>query len=305
MEIKFNPRTGQFEADQEYRAAFRKDLRDVLRNGRSAVLGRQMIGPIRTFATYQSWTKHFFTMGQVSRGEEWPVVRISDYTALAWNTSPEGTPLYVRPGRRYTRVSFQHFQSGMEIGWHDSEEAGWDLLAQHSGEVGEELARKKDTAAQTVLDAAITALGTTHTIAASGAMTKGAVDTVLRRAAVAQFPIRFAVLSQARAYDIGDWGVDAGWLWGNLPTSYGEEVLRQGYFSNYGGITWIIEPNCPSGSVYFSGDPSAMGQFHWQYGSSEVRSGEDMDRGVTKYRYDETHGWLVAGGMALYKLTVS
>lgn len=305
MEIKFNWETGRYDADQEFRDDFRSKLADVWSNQRSLTLGRQMIGPIRTFATYKRWTHHFFTDGTVGRGEDWPVVRISDYTAVAWNTSPEGTPLYVRPGRRYTRPSFQHFQAGMEIGWHDSEEAGWDLLAQHAGEVGEEMARKQDTAAQAILDAAITALGTTHTIAATGAMTKGAVDTVLRRAAVNQFPIRFAVLSQARAYDIGDWGVDAGWLWGNLPTEYGAQVLQQGFFSNYGGITWIIEPNCPAGSVYFSGSPAEMGQYHWAYGQPEVRSGDDMDRGLTKYRYDEAHGWLVAGGMALYKLTVS
>jgi hypothetical protein len=301
--IKFNWRTGTFNLDSDQIAAVSKLLRGVHNREYShSTFARTMLGPIRTTAVYRAWTDDLFAHQRVPYGVDHPRVAISDYIGVAFYTSPDGTAQYVRPGRRYVRPTFTMIQGGMEIGWYDLLATGWNMLQQHIGEVAEEIARKRDTLAQTALDAAI---GSTYTVESPGRLTKAAVDKVFRLAATNKFPVNRAVINPATALDIGEWQFPNNWMWQTLPERYGDQVLREGMVTNYGGIQWIARDWAPAGTVYFSGDPSANGQFHFEYGDPRQDSDEDIDNAMTRYVFREQHGYLIQGGMALYKITIT
>lgn len=268
------------------------------------VFAQNLFGPIRTRAVYVSWTQDLFytPTSSVSPSGEFPRVAVSDYVATAWMTSPDGTVSYVRPGRRYLRPTFQMVKAGMEISWYDLESAGWDMLNYHIGETGEEIAAKVDGMAKAVLDAAISS---SNTVNVPGTLTKAAVDYILKLAAANKFPIRLAVINPALIMDMSNWQIPLNWMWSNLPTAYGNQIVRQGYITDYGGITWIVRDWAPADAVYFSGPPQEGGQYHFLYGAPRVDSAEDIDNGVTRYAFREQHGFLIAGGMALYKINIT
>lgn len=301
--ISFDPRSGRFVVTSDQREMVSKLIAGVMdRRYSHSTFARTLFGPVRTTAVYKSWTQDLFYTARVPMGGDHPRVAISDYVGLAFMTSPDGTMTYVRPGHRYVRPTFQMIKAGMEIGWYDMASAGWDMLSYHIGETGEEIARKRDTMAQTVLDAAISA---GNTVTSPSRMSKSAVDWVIRQAATNKFPVDRAIINPATALDMSDWQSPSNWLWSTLPERYGDQVIREGYVSNYGGLTWIIHPEAPAATVYFSGPPQASGQYHFEYGDPRSDSAEDIDNGRTRYAFREQHGYLIQGGMALYKISIT
>jgi len=266
-------------------------------------LSAEIIGPIRQTAAYSQWTGDLFATRNVAMGSEWPRVATSNYIAQAWMTSLDGTARYVRPGRKYTRPSFQGIMAGMMWGWYDAASAGWDYLQYHVSEVGEELARKRDAMAETVIDAFFTA-NPSRVVTSPGGLSRQAVDTVIRAAVTAKFPVTRVILNPADALDIAQWTGATNALWQPLPERYGDQVIREGWVSTYGGLTWTLQPWCPSGEVYLTGDPTAGGQFHFEYGSSRQDSEDNIDNATTRTVYREQHGYLIVGGMSLYKINI-
>lgn len=267
------------------------------------MMGQALVEPIRKVAEYKRWTNIFFMQQTVEPGQD-NAVPLDDYTAIAFVSSPTGQVFYTRPGRQYTRPDFSLYDAGIEIGWDDMAEAGWNLLARKQVEAAEEIARKIDTDAQSVIDAAVVAASKTSTVATS--MTKSAVDTIIRAMADIGFPPTIAAVNPGTFMDMSDWVFPASngvWL---APDSVTEELWTQGFSARYGGINWYVHHSVPKARVYFSAGPEYFG---WEQtkGQSPYRTGSDVNitKRVDLFTYDTKKAFVAGNNYSMYRLSIT
>jgi len=301
---KYDPQRGELIIT----AAGKQQINALLRRvGRSTdvnmhhQLAAALIEPIRKIAPYVEWTQTFFVQRNLKDGED-PALPLDDYTCAAFYTGPTGQALFTRPGRRYFRPDFTMIDVGLAIGWDDMANAGWDVLARKQVECAEELARKRDALAQAVLDAAVSSVaGHTPTVASS--MTKAAVDSIFASANAAGWQITQVVINTGRAMDMTSWTWPADGMWLTGPER-GEEILRQGYISNYGGAAWIARHTVPSNYVYFSVAPSMVG-VKTQLGDTRTASDVDIYKKEDHYVWDERLSYAVLNEYGLWRLEIT
>ena len=303
-QIVFDPKQGQLVVSSEDRKAIDNRLKAIFRSGdidAHKALGEVIVGPIRAMVAYNEWCSRFFIPKNVTPGE---FVRIKKptYFATAYYTSPDGQTTFVRPGHKYGTISWSMIDTGIELHWDDMESGGYEGLAQYMSDASEELARKRDDMALTVIDAGIAGL-TGHVIEVSGAMTKKSVDVILRAAAAGPFNLTFAVINPGRAMDMTDW------VWSNtnslwLQIARGDEVLRNGYIGNYGGIPWVVNKSVSQDYVYFGTDPGNVG-WHFTMGGTRSASDTDIIKKLDRHMMDEKHSYNVENATGLYQLVIT
>lgn len=300
--LQFDPRSRRFLVTPDHRRLITEAIERDLASGNHTMMAQEMIGPIRQVAVYYSWTDDLFNHRQVGFNDR-PRVALQSYTAQAWVSSPDGVALYTRPGRSYVVPEATRIMAGVKVGWDDLRAAGWDLMEMHIQQAGEELARKRDELAKQVLDAFFAA-NPARTVGAAS-LTRAAVDLVIKNAITDKFPVSRVIVNPARILDMATWTNVTSTMWSNLPERYGEQIVRQGYITEYGGLTWITRDYCPADEVFFVGDPAANGMFHFIFGEGQANTDEDIHHGVTYTVWRETHGYMIAGGMALWRILIS
>ena len=265
------------------------------------MLGQQMADPIRQVADYVSWSEPFFLRRNYAPAED-NRIPTDSYLAVAFYTSPTGQVHYVRPGRSYVRPDFTAISAGIEIGWDTQAEAGWNLLARKQQEASEELARKTDALALTVLNASITASGNTTATAAGGVLTKAAVDTALATMAARGFPAKFVVLNTADAMDMSNWAVQNSLL--RWTPDQAEDLTTQLYWATYGGATWLASPWAAASTVWLCAGPEKTG-YHQTKGGIQTASDINITKRVDLHTYYKKDAFYVANDYALHTITVT
>jgi hypothetical protein len=270
------------------------------------LMATTIIGPIKQMADYIEWTGMFFQDQDVKPGE---IVRIAKDSPvqLAFYTSSDGQVLFVRPGRgTYSTIDFQMVDAGMEVGWDDLTEAGWNVLEAKMKEVAMEFARKRDAAGLAVLDAACDVVTNHNPSVSGGKMTRTAVDAVFRLAAPTGFKISNVVLNPATMMDQAAWTfASATGMWNKLSDSTGDGALRNFSVSGYGGANWYTFAGCPASKVFFTATPAEMGAYRFRKGGMRTASDVDITRKVDLHTWDEKYGFYLGNPYSVYCLDIT
>lgn len=303
--VRFDPKEGRFVAASE--RGF-QDLDALIRAtvdsgdiAQHKALGATIIGPIKQVAAYQEWTNGFFQPRNIVDGE---VVRIAltRPTMIALYTSTAGEVLFTRPGRKYTTIEYMSMDTGLEVGWDDLRNAGWNVMESLLVEKGEQLARKRDAAAKAVLDAAATASG--HTSNSTGnVLTRAAVDLVFKSAARAGFRITKVALNSGTIMDMASWTNVSNAMW-SMPENLGNQIIQNGYVTNYGGADWMAYTSISNTEVYFTASPMDCGAYNWR-GDTRDASDVNIVKRTNLYAWDETNGYYVGNPYGVWKITIT
>lgn len=295
---------GSFELSASEHVQINSYLKELARDTNRdlhQMFATKIYGPIRTKAEYVEVYDIFFVTEPTPPGE---IIRIAqaDYIAVAFYTSPDGETMFVRPGRRYATVSWRMVSTGMEFGWDDMAEAGWPMLNFYLGQAAEELARKRDARAKTVIDTSIDAQSG-HATTCSDVLTRASVDAIIKLSVAQKFPVKLAVLSPATAMDMANWTQPPNSMW-RMPEKYGEQVIQRGWISNYGGLEWHSRLFATTTLVYFGGDAAANGCYRFKKGGVRTGSDTDITKRSDRYVWDEKWGHYIDGGQALFRITI-
>lgn len=265
------------------------------------MLGQQLADPIRQVADYVAWTEPLFMRKNYGDTEDNRLAKDS-YLSVGFYTSPTGQVHYVRPGRAYVRPDYTAITAGIEIGWRTQAKAGWNLLARKQLEASEELARKTDALATTVLNASITASGNTTATAAGGVLTKAAVDAALATMAARGFPAKIVVCNSADAMDMTNWTLANSLLrW--TPEQVGDLTTAL-YWAHYGNAVWLASPWAPASTVYLSAGSEKTG-WHQTCGGLVTASDIDITKMVDRHMYYKEDAFYVENDYALHTITVT
>lgn len=306
--IKFDPKSGMFvasstDAYEQMNALVRSTGRSGDLNEHKA-MGATIIPPIAMVAAYSEWTNLFFVDTPVNFGE---IIRVAvnNKIAIAMHTSLNGEPMLVRPGRKYTTINaWQTIDAGLEISWDDMKAAGWPLVETKMLEVGEVLARKRDTAGKAILDAAVST--SSHAVTSTGSvLTKTAVDTVIKAAAAEGWQLDRVAINPSTMMDQTNWvWTNNNGLWQTSP-ALGDQVLTKGRISNYGGLNWYENVNIPTDKVYFSAAPAVTGAKRFKIGETRNASDSDIFKRVDYHVYDETWSYYIQNPYPVWCITIS
>lgn len=289
----------------EYTADVDALLASLASGSPDVLVARQQFGaaiaePIMQIVPYVEQYDRFFMQQTIGDTED-NLIGVEDLTNVAYSSHPRAEILYNEPGYRFTRPTFSTYQTGFKIAWPTLRKAGWNILARQMNYVAWELARKRDTAAKAVIDAAVP---TAHQLNVSGnVLTKAGVDEVIRKSNQVGFPVRSAVINPGRLMEMQTW------TWGGtgmfLPQGVAQELVDNLFYANYGGVKWYAHPYAPVGTVYFFGDPSQVG-WHQRKGSPRTDTFVDITRGEDQYAFrDAEHAWYVGSGISLWTITIS
>jgi len=243
----YDPHTNRFSAitagmteqlDEKLRSVIRSNDPEVHRT-----FAQTIVGPIKTYADYQEWTKGILEH-QTARLSDVVRVALDSPTMIGFLTVPNGSPNFLRPGRKFATVDKSMFDAALEIGQFDQELFGWNVLAKKIKEAGEELARKRDDIRISPVDTAVEALSG-HTSSVATTMTKASVDAIFNAAATAGFKITNVRVNTGTIMDMTSWTWPSNSMWNRLGPDRAEQVVKQGY-------------------VYFFAEPSLCG-FEWEY----------------------------------------
>lgn len=257
------------------------------------------VEPVMQIIPYVEQYNRFFMQVSYQQGEDNALPVEDQLTGVAFTSHPQTGIQYVKPGYLFTRPTFSTFSYGIKMPWNTMAKAGWNVLARQMNYSAWEMAKLRDTAAKTVIDAAVP---TSHKLTVGGGLIKATVDEVIRRSNQIGFPVKFAVINPGRLMEMQSW------TWGGtgmfIPQSVAQELLDNLYYGNYGGVSWFAHPYAPVNTVYFSGDPSFLG-WHQTKGTPRNDSDIDIDLGVDKYTFrDAEHAWYIQSGLPLWTITV-
>jgi len=257
--IKFQ--NGVFIATQDEKQLFLELLqKSLLSNNEEEhrLIADTILQPIERVAAYQEWLSG--VLQPVQRDLSTTVkVAVDVPTAIGFSTSPTGQPFYTRPGRRYADIAMEAFDVGLQIGWFDPQVFGWNVVEKKIREAGEELARKRDAIRKAALDAAISAVPG-HAATVAGSMTKASVDAIFASAASIGRNIVRVRINPKRLMDMTNWSwSSSNSLWQYNSPERNEEILRNGYVTNYGGALWEPFVGAPLNTVYFFTEPQYVG----------------------------------------------
>lgn len=267
------------------------------------LLAQQIMEPIEQVVPYaELYTPLFFQEWNVSELDDWSIP-IEDIVAMAWQTHGDGGVNFVQVGSMtWTRPTLDTWNEGIKVPWKALRYSGWNFLARQMRRAAEALARKRDIAAQYVLDAAITGAAGHFPAVAGGVMTKSSVDTLIKNALSIGFPVTTALINTGVLTDMSSWFPTT--VIATLPQRAAEELLTTLYVSNYGNINWFASPHASSTFVYFGGPANQIG-WHITKGQIETRSDIDIREGVDLHRIDDAyHAWYVGNANPLRRLTI-
>jgi len=264
------------------------------------LVGQGIKAPIRQMAEYREWTGIFFAPWQIGFTEE-AKVPLDDYIAMAWETHPEAQVLFVRPGLKWEYITFTMIDTAMELPWDTMRAAGWPILSRKMGECAEELARKRDSMGQAVIDAAIVSVGHTSTVAT--AITKVSIDGIFKSAATIGFPIRRVAINSGTVLAMRGWeGTTFGQQ--HLPDEMVRQLVTRGYLGEYGGAEWYAHHSVPTAYVYFGGAPEDSG-YHLMRGGTRTVSDIDIINKSDLHTIDEYHAYYVGNAYVLWRLQIT
>jgi len=263
--IPFNWERGTVDLVGDERKKFEADFNifassnvDDVKEGH-AMFAKELRAPISYYFAYASWIGYFFQMGSASIGHEMPYVPILDYaTAATGPTTPVRTPLYDEAWVRFTGYNNFYLQTGVQQHMDVEAATGVPLLNDLMQRAGYDMARKLDSIMVPLLVAAIPAA---QKITAAS-FTSNVFDTIKKSSVEARYKVDFVVMNESRALDMKDWTIPVNWAWGTLPNTWTEEIVREGYVTNYFGTQIIIDQNLPSNKAYFaSTNPASRGRY--------------------------------------------
>lgn len=265
------------------------------------LMGQALAEPIRQTVPYVSWTSQFFVPMPIGAAED-NRIALDELTSVAFYSSPTGQVMYTRPGRKYERPNFTEIDAGVEIGWRTMREAGWNILARKQKEAVEDMARKRDALAATVINAAVVASGNISATAAGGVMTKAAVDAVFTTMAGRGWDLRLVIGNTGTLMGMTNWTLaNALWQW---PDEQTRTLVTQFYWSDYGRANWFGFHNAPAGFVYFACEASQVG-YHQTKGDVITASDVDITKKVDRHIYIEEDAYIIPNPYALWRLTIT
>lgn len=267
------------------------------------LLGQAIIEPIEQVIPYvEMFSPIFFQPVNYGMLED-NAIPIEDTVAIAFESHPDGAASPVRVGgNKWTRPTFQNWETAIEVPWDSQAVIGWNYLARMLRRATEALARKRDDVARYTLDAAITAVSGHYPAVAGGSMTKASVDAVIKAALQIGFPVTKALINSGTITDMSSWLPST--TLAQYPQARGEEILTNLYISNYAGIEWYANPFAPTAYVYFGGQPNQIG---WHQTKGNVKTTSEMEvRNKLDLHLiqDAWHAWYVGNSYTLYRLNI-
>jgi hypothetical protein len=270
--------------------------------GDHRLLAAAMTAPIEQAIPYVSWTGGFF-MDAVYGELEDNRLPTEDIVVMAWLTHGDGEVLFTRPGIGFVRPDFQDWDTGIELPWKTLAKAGWNVSERMMRRATEALARKIDTAAKAILDAACVGTTSHASTVAGGSMTKAAVDAVIKYQTSLGYPPTRVVLNSARAVDMSGW--TGGVFSQKLPDARIEELMRTFFIGTYGGANWYTNPFIPQNYIYFAGPPENLG-YHQIRGSVQSRSDVNIVKKFDLHTMQTAeHAWYIGNAYSLHRLEVT
>lgn len=325
---EFNYRNGELSLHPEDEAFLMQQLRTATINhnwDEVRAFGSLITEPISTVANYEEWSDKLFKPMTVQPGEDW-AIPLEEYNLTAYFSSPDGRTRRSRPGLYNTRPSFISIDSGFELGWNDMENATWNIVGNKVMRTGQEIARKRDQAAFSVINTAVDNVG--HVVNTTGGlMTRTSVEAILKQSAAIGFPIKRVIVSPATALDMRSssfftWDNASHFPLGLLPDAQTQELFQTGYLANYGGAQWYTSIGLSSGTtltsgtsspsgvasgaavVIYAGDPPDNG-FNVQRGSIRQMTDIDIDLKINKWNFDETRFFYVANAYRFWMQVIT
>jgi len=303
--IKFDRQSGHFVSASDGGIEAITDLfRRTGMSGRREdhiAMAAAVIGPIKQVADYMEWTKDIFSPRPVADGE---IVRIAHKrpSVIALNTSINCEVLFTRPRLKYSTIEYQTMDTGIEVGWDDLKGAGWNVMEDLIFEAGQALARKRDTQRQAVLDAAVAI--SSHDEESTGmVMAKSVVDGIFRDAADLGWKIEKVLINSGTIMDMTDWAKASNSMW-EMPMELGNQILQQGFVTNYGGAQWIASQSTPATKIYFLASPSDMGALSFAPGVTREAHDIDIRKRVDLFTWDETNSSYLGNPYAVWRIYI-
>lgn len=269
-------------------------------------MGQALREPIRLLARYNAWTEPFFT--------DFPVEDGADNRIALWNplgyavkSSPDGRAQYITPGTLlYTRPTFTEIDASVSVKWRTLAQAEWPVLRWLLEEAADDMARKIDNLAVTVMDAAIATVAN-HAVTETGAtLLKSDIDTVYKLAAQTGFPITQLAINPGRLADMSGW-VNVGtqqYPYFRAPEEKNSEMFQRLWAEGYLGLRYVISHNVPYTKVYLSGDPANTG-YHQHHGTIRAVSDIDVSDKSDLHSMWGDHSFYVGNAVNLYSINIT
>lgn len=302
--LDFADQSGATAEDQRkhFEAQMKAAMRIKDHSQRRNAVEAMVLPPIRKVADYLEWSQIFFVPRSVSPAED---VRIAkdEYTVVAVMNSPDGEPFYTRPWRQYSTVTFREIKVAFEIEW-DTAEWGWDVMGTKMLEASEEMARKRDDLRSPLLDAAAVSQGG-HIPTVATSITRDSVNSVIKGAERAGFPVTQVACNSARIMDQTEWTLASNsMVSGVVPQELGRDLVTKLFTNGYGNLTWQLNHSTPYTYLYFSGPAAKVGHFFTK-GGVRTASDTDIDRAVDRYNWRQVVGADVQGSHWVWRLQVT
>ena len=228
-----------------------------------------------------------------------------DIVGIGWKTHADAEVLFVRPGYEFTRPEFDEWDTGVELSWRTARKAGWNVMDRAMQKAVEALARLRDAQKVAALHTAVESISG-HTPTVATALTKAAVDAIIKGAANIGFPITRALTNPGTLMDMA---AGAGWTWGSegmkIPEGVAQELLVTLSYGNYGGLEWFGNAHHPTDVVWFAGPKNQTG-YHQKRGALTTASDVDIVRKVDLHTVmDAEHAMYIANAYRLWRLTIT
>jgi hypothetical protein len=265
------------------------------------MLAAAMLPPIEQAIPYVRWTDVFFQPASFAPLED-NALPVEDIVTMAWQTHDDGRILFTRPGLAWTRPDFSSYDTGLEIPWSIMAKAGWNVFERQMRRATGDIARKVDTAAQAILDAAVVAASQTGTVS-GGKLTKAAFDAVIKAQNAKGFPVTIAAINSGTATDMAGW--TGGVFSSGLPDATAQELISKLWLGTYGNVRLVASPFVPAAYVYFGG-PAGNTGYEQVRGSMQVNSDVDIKEKVDLHAITSAeYAWYIGNGLQLYRLQIT
>lgn len=275
-----------------------RSISDMTPEDHSA-LAAAVVEPISKLIPYSEMYGIFFQDATYGELED-NAIPVEDVVAIAWETHQDGEAYPVRSGFSWTRPGFTTLDTAIELPWHLLRKAGWNVFARQMQRATENLARLRDAKAKGILEAALLP---SHIVTVSGgALTKAAVDTVVKGAADIGFPVMRALVNPGTLKDMTDFVWPTGVF---LPEKRVEQLIQNLFLTNYAGIEWYVNPNFPTNQVMFSGMPSVVG-WHQLRGGVRNANQTDVRNKLDFYLIEDAeNAWFVGNELSLWQIKIT
>lgn len=290
----FNPEVGMFSLSAEDNGVIRNlaenlasaDVREEFR-----LLAALLV---RTRKEYKSWIGSLFVAGDEEE------IAKEDYSAFATADSADQSVLYFQLGELYSRGLRFPVKSGFTVGMDDVAVGGIDRVQRSANQAAEEMRAKYDSTLWTALYAAV---ASTHKLTGA-ALTEADWVEIVGAADEAGYPVTRAIMSRRRAMDLKDWTNMSNGKWTYISSGYGDQILRQGYVSDYLGIPIELQPSIPTNLVVFAGEPRDRGRVVKNIVSRALQA-DDIRNAKVEYAFHELWSYVIGDVSDIWVVTIS